>query len=99
MHMCAWHWLCIQARVTNPTPAPNDDRRRQPPEDVLNRISGVPRTAEEQEADLAQHQQEAKRQAQRTAGVNLDQPAQTTNLPDQRPQPHTETERQQRDKS
>lgn len=70
--------------MTNPNPAPNDDRRRQPPEDVLNRISGVPRTAEEQEADLAQHQQEAKRQAQRTAGVNLDQPA----------QPHIETERQ-----
>ena len=80
--------------MTTNNPNPNSDQRRQPPEDVLNRISGVPRTAEEQEADLAQHQQEAKRQAQRTAGVNLDQPAQTTNLPDQRPQPHTETERQ-----
>ena len=80
----------------NPDPKPNYEENRQPPEDVLNRLSGVPRTPEEQAADIEQHQQEANRQAQRTAGTAPNQPNQPTQPT---PQPRVETERQQRDKT
>ena len=50
-----WHRPCTQAGVTNPNPKPDDEQRRQmpdeTPEETLNRISGVPKTAAEQQAD------------------------------------------------
>jgi hypothetical protein len=77
--------------VTNTNPKIHDDERRQTPEDVLQRIAGVPKTLEEQQAEAAQLDEERTRQAQRMAGVD-------PNHPNQDSQPHTGTERQQRDK-
>ena len=62
--------------VTNTNPNIHDEERRQTPEEVLQRIAGVPKTPEEQKAEAAQLEVERTRQAQRMNGVDPNQPNQ-----------------------
>ena len=114
-----WHRPCTQAGVTNPNPKPDDEQRRQmpdeTPDEVLNRISGVPKTAAEQQADserLERDREEATRASVTPQPTRLldstapeqpghvVQPGQGPQQPTQpTPAPHVETERQQRDKA
>jgi hypothetical protein len=63
----------------------NPEPRRQTPEETMNRIAGVPKTADELEAEQKQLDEERTAQVQRNAGIYpKDQPKdRTTAQPNQ----------------
>jgi hypothetical protein len=77
----------VTSQPTNPEPG---QKRQQTPEETLARMAGIPKTLEEQQADLEQLNQERAANAQRNAGVQPNQPNQPKPAP---VQPHVEQER------
>jgi hypothetical protein len=78
---------------------PKDEDRRQTPEEVLLRISGVPKKPEEQKAELQTLQKERARQWQNAFGTDPSYPSHPSESVQPTPPARVETERQQRDKA